>query len=209
MKIGDVIAYVDRIKPNSFDTPDKLIWLNEAEGLVQSEVLYLAAADMVEYTPETDLETELLLKSPHDKVYRSYLVAMIDLANGEYNRYANTVEVFNTQFAELSCWYADRYRPADGGMVDRGYYLSAYGIAVKHGFRGTEEEWLESLKGKSEGGGSDGISIPSARVGQFVVVASVDGEGNAASFAAKSLGEDDIITYTDNSAGGQTAVIGV
>lgn len=29
----------------------------------------------------------------------------------------------------------------------RGYYFSAYGIAVKHGFRGTEEEWLESLHG--------------------------------------------------------------
>lgn len=28
------------------------------------------------------------------------------------------------------------------------YYLTAYGIAVKNGFRGTEEEWLESLKGE-------------------------------------------------------------
>lgn len=28
-----------------------------------------------------------------------------------------------------------------------GYYYSAYGIAVKHGFEGTEEEWLASLKG--------------------------------------------------------------
>lgn len=27
-----------------------------------------------------------------------------------------------------------------------GYYLTAYGIAVKHGFQGTEEEWLASLE---------------------------------------------------------------
>ena len=27
--------------------------------------------------------------------------------------------------------------------------LSAYAIAVQNGFEGTEEEWLESLKGKS------------------------------------------------------------
>ncbi len=26
------------------------------------------------------------------------------------------------------------------------YYISAYGLACKHGFRGTEEQWLESLK---------------------------------------------------------------
>ena len=29
----------------------------------------------------------------------------------------------------------------------RGYYITAYQIAVKHGFDGTEEEWLETLKG--------------------------------------------------------------
>ena len=34
------------------------------------------------------------------------------------------------------------------GDTWRGYYLTAYGIAVKHGFTGTEEEWLESLKGE-------------------------------------------------------------
>jgi len=29
------------------------------------------------------------------------------------------------------------------------YYFSAYGLAVKHGFVGSEEEWLESLIGDS------------------------------------------------------------
>lgn len=33
------------------------------------------------------------------------------------------------------------------GTPWQGYYLTAYGIAVKHGFTGSEEEWLESLKG--------------------------------------------------------------
>ena len=33
------------------------------------------------------------------------------------------------------------------GQPWKGYYITAYGIAVKHGFRGTEEEWLESLAG--------------------------------------------------------------
>ena len=33
------------------------------------------------------------------------------------------------------------------GTEWRGYYITAYGIAVKHGFQGTEEEWPKSLKG--------------------------------------------------------------
>ncbi len=36
--------------------------------------------------------------------------------------------------------------PPHGGW--RGYYLTAYGIAVKHGFRGSEEEWLKTLAGE-------------------------------------------------------------
>lgn len=148
MKIKDAIAYVDSVKPNAFDDAAKILWLNEAEGLVQTEAMLLAVADLIEYTAETDPETELLVKSPHDKLYRAYLVAMIDFANGEYNRYANTVEMFNTYFSEFVVWYADKYRPADGGAVDDGYYLSAYGIAVKHGYAGTEAEWLLSLRGE-------------------------------------------------------------
>ena len=35
------------------------------------------------------------------------------------------------------------------GTLWRGYYITAYGIAVKHGFKGTDEEWLESLVGKA------------------------------------------------------------
>ena len=39
------------------------------------------------------------------------------------------------------------YEESKIGESWRGYYLTAYGIAVKHGFKGTEEQWLESLTG--------------------------------------------------------------
>ena len=47
------------------------------------------------------------------------------------------------------------------GMYDHPpYYLSAYGIAVKHGFTGTEAEWIESLKGeKGEAGVTDADAV--------------------------------------------------
>lgn len=37
--------------------------------------------------------------------------------------------------------------------------LSAYAIAVKNGFEGTEEEWLASLNGENGNPGKDGYSI--------------------------------------------------
>lgn len=35
----------------------------------------------------------------------------------------------------------------NAGWENPPYYLTAYGLAVKHGYTGTEEEWLASLKG--------------------------------------------------------------
>ena len=49
------------------------------------------------------------------------------------------------------------------------YYLSAYGLAVKHGFKGTEEEYLTSLKGETgETGptGPTGAQGPTGPIGE-------------------------------------------
>ena len=43
---------------------------------------------------------------------------------------------------------ARREETGDGAYEDPPYYITAYAIAVKHGYEGTEEEWLESLQGK-------------------------------------------------------------
>lgn len=41
----------------------------------------------------------------------------------------------------------EHYGCEGSGLPWEGYYFSAYGIAVKHGFEGTEEEWLLTLRG--------------------------------------------------------------
>lgn len=148
MKLNEVIRMVDDIKPNAFGDEAKTAWINECEGMVQTQIMLIAPADIIQYEYDKDAETELLALPPHNKIYWAYLTAMVDFANGEYNKYQNTMQVFNAYFGEYMRWYARVYRPADGQMEVQGYYLSAYSIAVKHGFEGTEEEWLETLKGE-------------------------------------------------------------
>lgn len=153
--IKNVIAYADDIKPNRFSESTKVQWLNEAEGYIQTDVMMIALADIVQYDPAVHMDTELLVKPPHDKLYAVYLCAMIDFANGEYDKYNNTMQMYNEFLGEYIKWYTMNFRPADGMCVKEGYYLSAYSIAVLHGFDGTEDEWLESLKGEK---GEDGIA---------------------------------------------------
>ena len=113
MKLGEVISYVDGIKPNAFTNEDKTRWINEAEGMVQTDVLLLAPEEIITYNFENDREAELLVRPPFDKIYAAYLVAMIDFANGEYNKYQNTYQMFNAHFGAFTNWFVTNYKPAD------------------------------------------------------------------------------------------------
>lgn len=144
MKIKELFDYVDAVKPNAFKDEVKLVWLNEIEGAVQVQIMLLSPADVVEYGVD-DMDSVLLVDAPHSKIYAAYIQAMIDLGNGEYDKYANSMELFNRFWNEYSAWYALFIDPASGESELRGYYLSAYAIAVKHGYEGTEEEWARVL----------------------------------------------------------------
>ena len=58
-------------------------------------------------------DTVLLAFPPHDKIYWHYLVAMIHFANADYDRYQNTMQLYNESLGEFMRWYAQNYRPAD------------------------------------------------------------------------------------------------
>lgn len=149
MKVSELISFVDIIKPNAFPVSAKVAWLNEVEGMVWTEVMLLSPLEFVPHTYDDSTgegDADLLVVPPHSKLYNTYLCAMIDFANGEYDKYQNTMTLFNAHFSEFMRWYATHYRPADGDFGYMGIYISAYGIAVKHGFVGTEEEWIDSLK---------------------------------------------------------------
>ena len=111
--VKGTIDMVDEMKPNAFSNAAKTQWLNECEGLVQTEVLLLAGEEIITYDYERNGDTELLAQPPHDKIYWAYLSAMIDFANGEYNKYQNTMQMFNTFFSEFMRWFALTYSPAD------------------------------------------------------------------------------------------------
>ena len=113
MTLDACIQSVDEIKPNAFSNDTKTAWINEVEGMVQTEVFLFAPVDIIQYSYEADKDKELLVYPPHNKLYAPYLEARIDYANGEYEKYQNTMQMFNTFYGEFMRWYADVYAPAD------------------------------------------------------------------------------------------------
>ena len=113
MTLGEVIAYTDAIKPNAFSNEEKTRWMNRVEGMVQTEIFLFNPVDVVQYDYEADKDRQLLVNPPHDKLYEPYLAASIDFANGEYDKYQNSMQMFNAFYGEFMRWYADNYQPAD------------------------------------------------------------------------------------------------
>lgn len=116
MTIKQIIDMVDRIKPNAFMPDVKTMWLNEVEGYVQTYVHLTDIDDIIVYDYSTDADRELLVPPPHNSVYWTFLTAMIDFANGEYDKYQSTITMYNNKMAEYQRWYATEYRPADEEM---------------------------------------------------------------------------------------------
>ena len=173
MTIRELFDYILEVKPHVFSDAVLLQWLNELEGRVRLDIFLAAPGQLDEpYTFPEDENTTLLIDMPHAAIYRHWLKAMLDLENGEYSKYQNDMEIFNAAWNEFACWFAET-QGTDGDGARHGFYLSAYGIAVKHGYTGTEEEWLESLrpvKGKDYWTDADKAEMVEAVLAEFMDV---------------------------------------
>ena len=100
---------------NNSDTPRQVI---RVEG---GDVYFEDGTFTAEDTPETgnadavadDSGTALLVDAPHDKLYRPYLMAQIDFANADYDKYTNDMALFNAYYGEFVRWFARTYAPAN------------------------------------------------------------------------------------------------
>ena len=82
MTIQSLINKVQEEKPNTFQTNKYLEYITEIEADVADQV----NMDIPVYT-EDDLDAELIVPAPYDRLYVSYVKAMIDYANEEYASY--------------------------------------------------------------------------------------------------------------------------
>ena len=107
MTIQECIDYVDSIEPNAYSDTQKTGWLNEVEGKVYTQ-LFLVQPYGFKQTPQT-----LALPAPYDRMYSRYLQAMIHYANGEYDRYANSMAMFNEVWGEANRWFGGDFDVTD------------------------------------------------------------------------------------------------
>lgn len=104
MNINALFDHVESVKPSAFSREDMMVWLNDVEAMIQSEVLLKREPELYENEDE-----ELRWPQPHDGMYRYYLMAMIDFHNGEYDKYDATYAMFNSKYDDFKRWHTTHY----------------------------------------------------------------------------------------------------
>lgn len=123
MTVQEILAKVDEIKPNTFDENLKITWLSELEGRIFNDVILTHVHDlvddgegnMIEPTfagfDETSENEELLAPDTYCDLYRNYVFAQMDFANGETDRYNNSMIMFNKSYNDFCNWYNRTHKP--------------------------------------------------------------------------------------------------
>lgn len=130
MRISDVLARVDELKPSQFDDNTKIDWLSELDGRIFNTVIMTHVHELIKQTvvdeetgeekiieveptfkPYSSENEELILDDIYADVYRHWLYAMMDYANGETERYQNSMIMFNSKFQEYKDWYNSTHLP--------------------------------------------------------------------------------------------------
>lgn len=138
-------------------------WLSELDGRLAFE--FYRADAWTPYDPTDDLSCELLVPFPWDGMYVHHLAAQTYFTNGEYDRYENERVMSEKMLADFrsfmqrtqsrlcGCGFPTEKSGGSGVTVIPGdechgpwFWLSAYALAVKHGYKGTEEEWVDEQR---------------------------------------------------------------
>jgi hypothetical protein len=119
MKIIDAITGLDALKFNTYSQEMKIQWLSRLDSMVKRQIIDThegaEAVSFSGYTATTPTDTILLVPAPYDEMYPRWMEAQIDYHNGEYDKYNNSITMFNTIFENYAAHYNQNHMPLQRG----------------------------------------------------------------------------------------------
>ena len=119
MKIIQAINRLDALIFNTYTKSDKVEWLSKLDTMVKKQII--DAHESVDdgafsgYDDRTDPNTELLVPAPYDEMYLRWMEAQLHYYNGEYDKYNNSIIMFNTTYEAYQAYYTRNHLPVIRG----------------------------------------------------------------------------------------------
>lgn len=127
MNVIELIMKLHTLQPNDFGetmsgNDIKMTWLTDAFWRVVNEIIDKSenAKPHSEYELDTilgagievvTLSTDLLVDPPYDELYVYYMMAQLDLAYGETDKYNKHIILFDDAFNAFAKYYRQKYKP--------------------------------------------------------------------------------------------------
>lgn len=119
MTIKEAITRLDALKFNTYSEEDKVEWLSRLDSAVKLQIIdsHGGAEDVTfnGYNADTPVNTVLLVPAPYDEVYLRWMEAQIDYHNGEYDKFNNSIIMYNTAFDAYQKHYIRTHKPVQRG----------------------------------------------------------------------------------------------
>ena len=112
MTIQDVLNEIDELKPNQYKSGTKIGWISKLDKKIHNDIISRIGYDGPEpdYTRNTDTDTVLLAPDAYSDLYVHYVISMMEMGDGEIERYANSSAMFNTLYDSFIGWYYATHR---------------------------------------------------------------------------------------------------
>ena len=115
MTIIEAITRIKTLKPNTFLQQDIIRWLSILDGIIKTEIIdnHEGGEGVIfnGYNESSDVTQEMLVPAPYDDIYLRWLEAQMDYANGEYNKYNNSVGIYNDAYTNYARYYNRTHMP--------------------------------------------------------------------------------------------------
>lgn len=121
MTLIEAINSIDGLKPNTYTPSEKIKWLSTLDGMIKRDIIDTHEPGETEiefngYTDDTPMNTELIVGSPYEDIYTTWLESKIDYSNSEYIKYNNSITRFNDIFQNYRNYYNRTHMPLGVGI---------------------------------------------------------------------------------------------
>ena len=120
MKINRALELIENTHPSQYDRNTMIGWLSDLDKKayeVQTRHDMETAIDFTGYTENTSGDTEMLIPSPYDEIYPTYLDMKVSLADRDYAFYNNAAVLFETAWKNYVTYVNRTYMPIEKNRI--------------------------------------------------------------------------------------------
>lgn len=114
MTINRALEIINQTHPSEYDSTTLVGWLSDLDKRayeVECKHEGEWPPDFSGYSDSTDKETEMLIESPYDEIYPTYLDMKISLSDRDYAFYNNAAVLFETAWRNWTAYINRTYVP--------------------------------------------------------------------------------------------------